>query len=94
MMKLLLIFVIISIHTSGFLTTARVACEPFYHGGYGGGGGENVKPKWSFNPQSNRCEPVMVRSKCPPSQNCFSTEDGCEDYCDPETQLFKQMLQN
>uniref|UniRef100_A0A0K8RDM4 Putative salivary kunitz domain protein n=1 Tax=Ixodes ricinus TaxID=34613 RepID=A0A0K8RDM4_IXORI len=93
-MKLLLIFVVLCIHTSGFLTTARVACKPFYHGGYGGAGGENVKQKWSFNPQSNRCEIVMVRSKCPPSQNCFSTIGECEEDCDPEVQLFKKILQS
>uniref|UniRef100_A0A0K8RK89 Putative salivary kunitz domain protein n=1 Tax=Ixodes ricinus TaxID=34613 RepID=A0A0K8RK89_IXORI len=84
-MKLLLISVVISIHTTGFLTTAKVACKPLYHGGYGGAGGANVMPRWSFNPYSNHCEQVMVRSSCPPSQNCFPSKDECEENCDPET---------
>uniref|UniRef100_A0A0K8R5F2 Putative salivary kunitz domain protein n=1 Tax=Ixodes ricinus TaxID=34613 RepID=A0A0K8R5F2_IXORI len=84
-MKLLLIAVVICIHTSGVLTTAKVTCEPLYHGGRGGPGGANVKQKWSFNPHSNHCEPVMVRSRCPFSQNCFPTKDRCEENCDPET---------
>uniref|UniRef100_A0A0K8REG9 Putative salivary kunitz domain protein n=1 Tax=Ixodes ricinus TaxID=34613 RepID=A0A0K8REG9_IXORI len=92
-MKLLLIAVVICIHTSGFLTTAKVACEPMYHGGYGGGAGANVKQKWSFNPRSNHCEPVMVRSRCRGSDNCFSTKGDCEEYCDPEVQMLKKILE-
>uniref|UniRef100_A0A0K8RJG9 Putative salivary kunitz domain protein n=1 Tax=Ixodes ricinus TaxID=34613 RepID=A0A0K8RJG9_IXORI len=91
-MKLLLIAVVISIHTTGFLTSAEVRCEPLYNGGRGGAGGANVEQKWSFNPQTNHCEPVMVKSRCPRPQNCFHSKDDCEDYCDPETQLFKKML--
>uniref|UniRef100_A0A0K8R6G5 Putative salivary kunitz domain protein n=1 Tax=Ixodes ricinus TaxID=34613 RepID=A0A0K8R6G5_IXORI len=84
-MKLLLIFFVICIHTSGCLRTARVTCEPLYHGGYGGSERGNVKPKWSFSPCSNRCEQVMVRSSCPPSRNCSPSLDECEVNCDPET---------
>uniref|UniRef100_A0A0K8RKE8 Putative salivary kunitz domain protein n=1 Tax=Ixodes ricinus TaxID=34613 RepID=A0A0K8RKE8_IXORI len=87
-MKLLLIAVVISIHTTGFLTTATATCEPLYNGGYGGAGGGNVLEKWSFNPKTNRCETVMVQSRCRHSENCFSTEDDCEGYCDPEVQQF------
>uniref|UniRef100_A0A0K8RJP0 Putative salivary kunitz domain protein n=1 Tax=Ixodes ricinus TaxID=34613 RepID=A0A0K8RJP0_IXORI len=93
-MKLLLIAVVISIHTTGFLTTANVRCKPFYHGGYGGAGGGNVQEKWSFNPSTNHCEPVMVHSTCRGSDNCFHTEDDCEDGCDPEMQEFKKDLQD
>uniref|UniRef100_V5H5I6 Putative secreted protein n=1 Tax=Ixodes ricinus TaxID=34613 RepID=V5H5I6_IXORI len=92
-MKLLLIAVVISIHTSGFLTTAEVRCEPLYNGGYGGAGGANVQQKWSFNPRSNHCEPVMVRSCCRGSDNCFSTKGDCEYYCDPEVQMLKKILE-
>uniref|UniRef100_A0A0K8RJN3 Putative salivary kunitz domain protein n=1 Tax=Ixodes ricinus TaxID=34613 RepID=A0A0K8RJN3_IXORI len=92
-MKLLLIAVVISIYTTGFLTTAKVTCDPLYHGGYGGPGGANVKQRWSFNPQSNHCEPVMVRSHCPPSQNCFSSKDDCKENCDPETLAWLKELE-
>uniref|UniRef100_A0A0K8RJU4 Putative salivary kunitz domain protein n=1 Tax=Ixodes ricinus TaxID=34613 RepID=A0A0K8RJU4_IXORI len=82
-MKLLLIAVVFSIHTTGFLTTAKVACEPLYNGGYGGTGGANVKPRWSFNSQTNHCQIVMVKSGCPPSHNCFLTKEECQGSCDP-----------
>uniref|UniRef100_A0A0K8RJL2 Putative salivary kunitz domain protein n=1 Tax=Ixodes ricinus TaxID=34613 RepID=A0A0K8RJL2_IXORI len=91
-MKLLLIAVIACIRTSGLLASTKVTCKPLYHGGYGGAGGANVKPRWSFNPYSNHCEPVMVRSKCPPSQNCFPTKDQCEEYCDPLTLEWLKLL--
>uniref|UniRef100_A0A0K8RDS0 Putative salivary kunitz domain protein n=1 Tax=Ixodes ricinus TaxID=34613 RepID=A0A0K8RDS0_IXORI len=91
-MKLLLIFVVICIHTSGFLTTADVSCKPLYTGGYGGAGGTNVQQKWSFNPRSNHCEPVMVKSRCRRSQNCYHSKDDCDDDCDPEVQMFKKDL--
>ncbi|XP_040076389.1 uncharacterized protein LOC120848473 [Ixodes scapularis] len=91
-MKLLLIAVVISIHTTGFLTTANARCEPLYNGGRGGPGG-NVQAKWSFNPRTNHCVPVMVRSGCPRSLNCFHTKADCNEDCDPETQLFKEILQ-
>uniref|UniRef100_V5GM83 Putative secreted protein n=1 Tax=Ixodes ricinus TaxID=34613 RepID=V5GM83_IXORI len=93
-MKLLLIAVVISIHTTGFLTTAEVRCEPLYNGGRGGAGGANVQQKWSFDPTTNSCVPVMVHSGCHASNNCFDTDDDCEDGCDPATQLMKQELQN
>uniref|UniRef100_A0A147BWV2 Putative salivary kunitz domain protein n=1 Tax=Ixodes ricinus TaxID=34613 RepID=A0A147BWV2_IXORI len=93
-MKLLLIAVVISIHTTGFLTAANARCSPMYNGGYGGSGGANVQQKWSFNPKTNSCESVMVHSRCSRGDNCFPTEDECEDYCDPATQLMKQELQN
>uniref|UniRef100_A0A0K8R791 Putative salivary kunitz domain protein n=1 Tax=Ixodes ricinus TaxID=34613 RepID=A0A0K8R791_IXORI len=93
-MKLLLIAVVISIHTTGFLTTAEVRCQPLYNGGRGGAGGRNVQEKWSFNPRTNHCETVMVQYNCRRSDNCFDTEDECEDDCDPTTQLFKQELKN
>uniref|UniRef100_V5HGC3 Putative secreted protein n=1 Tax=Ixodes ricinus TaxID=34613 RepID=V5HGC3_IXORI len=91
-MKLLLIAVVISIHTTGFLTTANTRCTPLYKGGYGGAGGANVKQKWSFNPQSNHCEAVMVSSRCPRSQNCFNTQDDCESHCDPEVKRLEEDL--
>ncbi|EEC10315.1 secreted protein, putative, partial [Ixodes scapularis] len=77
------------IFSQGFLTTAKVTCQPLYHGGYGGTGGANVKQKWSFNPYSNHCEPVMVRSRCPPSQNCFSSKDYCEENCGKHHLLYQ-----
>uniref|UniRef100_V5HA98 Putative secreted protein n=2 Tax=Ixodes ricinus TaxID=34613 RepID=V5HA98_IXORI len=90
MMKLLLIFVVISIHTSGYLTTALVRCDPLYDGGYGGPGGANVQAKWSFNSRTNRCQIVMVNSRCPRSRNCFPTQENCEEYCDPLVLEFEQ----
>uniref|UniRef100_A0A0K8REG5 Putative salivary kunitz domain protein n=1 Tax=Ixodes ricinus TaxID=34613 RepID=A0A0K8REG5_IXORI len=93
-MKLLLIAVVISIHTTGVLTTANARCQPLYNGGRGGSGGANVQQKWSFNPESNRCQAVMVHSFCQKSRNCFPTEEECEEYCDPTTQSFKQELEN
>uniref|UniRef100_A0A0K8RJG1 Putative salivary kunitz domain protein n=1 Tax=Ixodes ricinus TaxID=34613 RepID=A0A0K8RJG1_IXORI len=92
-MKLLLIAVVISIHATGCLTTANVKCKPMYSGGYGGAGGTNVQQKWSFNPRSNHCEPVMVHSSCRRSQNCFPTEEECKDECDPEVQELKKELE-
>uniref|UniRef100_A0A0K8RJL8 Putative salivary kunitz domain protein n=1 Tax=Ixodes ricinus TaxID=34613 RepID=A0A0K8RJL8_IXORI len=92
-MKLLLIAVVISIHTTGFLTTAEVRCQPLYNGGRGGAGGANVQQKWSFNPKTNHCESVMVQSICHESDNCFPTKDDCEDGCDPEVQEFKKELE-
>uniref|UniRef100_V5H6V9 Putative secreted protein n=1 Tax=Ixodes ricinus TaxID=34613 RepID=V5H6V9_IXORI len=92
-MKLLLIAVVICIHTSGFLTTVKASCEPLYNGGRGGLGGANVIFKWSFNPQTNHCEPVMVRSSCRVSSNCFHSKHECQEDCDPEMQSFKEMLQ-
>uniref|UniRef100_V5IDH7 Putative secreted protein n=1 Tax=Ixodes ricinus TaxID=34613 RepID=V5IDH7_IXORI len=89
-MKLLLIFVVICIYTSGYLTTAKAACKPLYDGGYGGAGGANVKPRWSFNSQTNHCQIVMVRSSCPSSRNCFLTQDDCEGHCDPWVLEFEQ----
>uniref|UniRef100_A0A0K8RL93 Putative salivary kunitz domain protein n=1 Tax=Ixodes ricinus TaxID=34613 RepID=A0A0K8RL93_IXORI len=82
-MKLLLIAVVISIHTTGFLTTAKAKCDPMYDGGRGGPGGANVKAGWSFNSRTNHCETVMYRSRCPPPQNCFLTKEQCEENCDP-----------
>uniref|UniRef100_V5HAE6 Putative secreted protein n=1 Tax=Ixodes ricinus TaxID=34613 RepID=V5HAE6_IXORI len=71
-MKLLLIAVVFSIHASGFLTTGKATCDPMYNGGYGGSGGANVKPGWSFNftNQSLRTK-VMYRTRCPSSLNCY-----------------------
>ncbi|XP_040071433.2 uncharacterized protein LOC120848472 [Ixodes scapularis] len=92
-MKLLLIAVVISIHTTGLLTTAEPKCEPRYNGGYGGGRGGNVIPNWTFNPRTNHCEAIMTKGRCHSSQNCFPSEDECEFECDPETQLFKEILQ-
>uniref|UniRef100_A0A0K8R5G5 Putative salivary kunitz domain protein n=1 Tax=Ixodes ricinus TaxID=34613 RepID=A0A0K8R5G5_IXORI len=88
-MKLLLIAVVISIHTSEFLTTAEVKCAPFYNGGYGGAGGSNVIPAWSFNPPTNRCEQVMTKGPCRRPRNCFPTKEDCEEFCDPEMELWK-----
>uniref|UniRef100_A0A0K8RLA8 Putative salivary kunitz domain protein n=1 Tax=Ixodes ricinus TaxID=34613 RepID=A0A0K8RLA8_IXORI len=82
-MKLLLIAVVISIHTTGFLTTAKVRCEPMYNGGCGGSGGANVKTGWSFNSHTNHCEIVVYKAQCPASHNCFLTEDDCQGNCDP-----------
>uniref|UniRef100_A0A0K8RL24 Putative salivary kunitz domain protein n=1 Tax=Ixodes ricinus TaxID=34613 RepID=A0A0K8RL24_IXORI len=82
-MKLLLIAVVISIHTLGFLTTAKAKCDPLYNGGYGGPGGANVQAKWSFNSQTNHCQTIMVKSGCRPQNNCYQSEDECEGYCDP-----------
>uniref|UniRef100_V5I1I3 Putative secreted protein n=1 Tax=Ixodes ricinus TaxID=34613 RepID=V5I1I3_IXORI len=84
-MKLLLIAVVICIHTSGFLATAKTAkCERLYDGGRGGPGGANVKEGWSFNPHTNRCQNVIVLDTlCPPPRNCFPTEFDCELNCDP-----------
>uniref|UniRef100_A0A0K8RDW4 Putative salivary kunitz domain protein n=1 Tax=Ixodes ricinus TaxID=34613 RepID=A0A0K8RDW4_IXORI len=82
-MKLLLIAVVISIHTTGFLAFAKVKCEPLYNGGRGGPGGANVLPRWSFNSQTNHCQVIMVKSGCRPSNNCFQSEDECGGYCDP-----------
>uniref|UniRef100_A0A0K8R5J5 Putative salivary kunitz domain protein n=1 Tax=Ixodes ricinus TaxID=34613 RepID=A0A0K8R5J5_IXORI len=82
-MKLLLIAVVISIHTTGFLTTAKAKCDPLYNGGYGGRGGANVEPKWSFNSQTNPCQTIMVKSGCRPKNNCYHSQDECEGYCDP-----------
>uniref|UniRef100_A0A0K8RDN1 Putative salivary kunitz domain protein n=1 Tax=Ixodes ricinus TaxID=34613 RepID=A0A0K8RDN1_IXORI len=93
-MKLLLIAVVISIHTTGFLTTAEASCEPLYNGGRGGAGGRNVQQKWSFNPSTKHCQAVMVQSNCRTSENCFHTENECEEYCDPTTQLLKKELEN
>uniref|UniRef100_A0A0K8RJT3 Putative salivary kunitz domain protein n=1 Tax=Ixodes ricinus TaxID=34613 RepID=A0A0K8RJT3_IXORI len=81
-MKLLLIAVVISIHTTGFLTTAEVQCTPRYNGGYGGSGGGNVEPRWTFNPRTNSCEQVMTHGNCDPSRNCFPSADECESQCD------------
>uniref|UniRef100_A0A0K8RL70 Putative salivary kunitz domain protein n=1 Tax=Ixodes ricinus TaxID=34613 RepID=A0A0K8RL70_IXORI len=83
-MKLLLIAIVISIHASGFLTTAEVQCTPRYNGGYGGSGGNNVVPKWTFDPLTKQCVQVMTHGHCPTSKNCFPTEDDCESNCDPE----------
>uniref|UniRef100_V5GIA4 Putative secreted protein n=1 Tax=Ixodes ricinus TaxID=34613 RepID=V5GIA4_IXORI len=91
-MKLLLIAVVISIHTTGFLTTAEVKCKPRYNGGYGGAEGANVIPKWTFNPGTNHCEQVMVKVSCKASHNCFSSEFDCEYYCDPKMESWKQDL--
>uniref|UniRef100_V5HBF2 Putative secreted protein n=1 Tax=Ixodes ricinus TaxID=34613 RepID=V5HBF2_IXORI len=88
-MKLLLIAVVMFIHTSEFLTTAEVKCTPFYNGGYGGAGGSNVIPRWSFNPPTNHCEQVMTKGPCRTSQNCFDTEEDCEYECDPKMQQWK-----
>uniref|UniRef100_V5GQ31 Putative secreted protein n=1 Tax=Ixodes ricinus TaxID=34613 RepID=V5GQ31_IXORI len=82
-MKVLLIAVVFSIHASGFLTTAKVKCDPLYDGGYGGPGGANVQQGWSFNSQTNHCQIVMFKSSCPPRRNCFPTKDDCEEHCDP-----------
>uniref|UniRef100_A0A0K8RKA7 Putative salivary kunitz domain protein n=1 Tax=Ixodes ricinus TaxID=34613 RepID=A0A0K8RKA7_IXORI len=92
-MKLLLIAVVFSIHASGFLTTAKATCDPMYNGGYGGSGGANVKPGWSFNSRTNHCEPVMYRTRCPSSLNCYLTKDDCEENCDPLTLDFLKDLQ-
>uniref|UniRef100_V5IC58 Putative secreted protein n=1 Tax=Ixodes ricinus TaxID=34613 RepID=V5IC58_IXORI len=73
-MKLLLIAVVISIHTTGFLTTAKVRCDPLYNGGRGGAGGANVQQKWSFNPKTNHCESVMVQSLCHPEMQEFKQD--------------------
>uniref|UniRef100_A0A0K8RL17 Putative salivary kunitz domain protein n=1 Tax=Ixodes ricinus TaxID=34613 RepID=A0A0K8RL17_IXORI len=81
-MKLLLIAVVISIHASGFLTTAEVQCTPRYSGGYGGAGGRNVEPGWTFNPKTSKCEQVMTHGVCRASQNCFPTVGDCESNCD------------
>ncbi|CAN7948786.1 unnamed protein product [Ixodes pacificus] len=35
----------------------------------------------------------MVKSRCRSSNNCFPTKVECDDGCDPETQLLKQMLE-
>ncbi|EEC09873.1 secreted protein, putative, partial [Ixodes scapularis] len=70
----------VSFLSPGFLTTAKAGCEPLYNGGSGGRGG-NVQPKWSFNPRTNHCVPVMVRSGCPRSLNCFHTEADCNEDC-------------
>uniref|UniRef100_V5GMW4 Putative secreted protein n=1 Tax=Ixodes ricinus TaxID=34613 RepID=V5GMW4_IXORI len=80
-MKLLLIAVVICIYASGFLTSAEVKCEPLYNGGRGGRGGGYVIPKWSFDPRSNHCEQVMVKSVCRGSSNCFNTKEDCEEDC-------------
>ncbi|XP_040357367.1 uncharacterized protein LOC121046793 [Ixodes scapularis] len=80
-MKLLLIAVVISIHTTGLLTTAEAKCEPRYNGGYGNGRGGNVIPGWTFNPRFNHCEAVMTSGSCSPSQNCFESSDDCEMEC-------------
>uniref|UniRef100_A0A0K8REL8 Putative salivary kunitz domain protein n=1 Tax=Ixodes ricinus TaxID=34613 RepID=A0A0K8REL8_IXORI len=77
-MKLLLIAVVICIHTS-----AEGKCQPRYNGGYGGPGGANVFPGWTFNPSTNSCEQVMVTSRCRPSGNCFPTKEKCQSDCDP-----------
>uniref|UniRef100_A0A0K8RDG5 Putative salivary kunitz domain protein n=1 Tax=Ixodes ricinus TaxID=34613 RepID=A0A0K8RDG5_IXORI len=94
-MKLLLIFVVISIYTSdvaGFLTTAEVKCKPRYNGGYGGAEGAYVIPRWTFNPGTNHCEVVMVKVSCKASHNCFSSEFDCEYNCDPKMESWKQEL--
>uniref|UniRef100_A0A0K8R5D1 Putative salivary kunitz domain protein n=1 Tax=Ixodes ricinus TaxID=34613 RepID=A0A0K8R5D1_IXORI len=91
-MKLLLIAVVICIHTPGFLTTAKPRCEPLYKGGYGGPGGANVQEGWTFNKQTNHCQNVMYRSRCPPRHNCFLTEEQCKENCDPlELEWLKQI---
>uniref|UniRef100_V5H415 Putative secreted protein n=2 Tax=Ixodes ricinus TaxID=34613 RepID=V5H415_IXORI len=91
-MKLLLIAVVISIHTTGFLTTAQVRCSPRYTGGYGVAEGGNVQTKWTFNPGTNHCETVMVKAICTASQNCFPSESDCEENCDPTVQSWIQEL--
>uniref|UniRef100_V5I2K1 Putative secreted protein n=1 Tax=Ixodes ricinus TaxID=34613 RepID=V5I2K1_IXORI len=91
-MKLLLIFVVISIHTSGLLTTAEAKCDPRYDGGYGGPGRRNVEPKWTFNPPTNQCELVMTKGKCSSSWNCFQNKDDCDYECDPKIQRWKQQF--
>uniref|UniRef100_V5GPC6 Putative secreted protein n=1 Tax=Ixodes ricinus TaxID=34613 RepID=V5GPC6_IXORI len=91
-MKLLLIAVVICIHTSRHLTRAQVKCQPRYNGGHGGPGGASVQLKWTFNPQRNYCEAVMVKVRCRLSANCFQTRNDCEDYCDPKMQQWKQLL--
>uniref|UniRef100_V5H3G1 Putative secreted protein n=1 Tax=Ixodes ricinus TaxID=34613 RepID=V5H3G1_IXORI len=88
-MKLLLIAVVISIHASEFLTPGEAACTPRYNGGYGGAGGGNVAPKWTFNPKTNRCETVMTHGQCQPSRNCFETSDDCEYECGPEMEQWR-----
>nr|AAY66630.1 putative secreted salivary protein [Ixodes scapularis] len=93
-MKLLLIAVVISIHTTGFLTTAKTRCKPLYNGGRGGLEGANVQPKWSFNSKTNHCQVVMVKTGCHPHNNCFPSEDDCEQHCDPWVlELEKQQTQ-
>ncbi|CAN7975037.1 unnamed protein product, partial [Ixodes persulcatus] len=67
--------------SQGFLTTAKAKCDPLYNGGYGGSGGANVQPKWSFNSQTNHCQIIMVKSRCRPSNNCFPSQEKCEEYC-------------
>uniref|UniRef100_V5GIW9 Putative secreted protein n=1 Tax=Ixodes ricinus TaxID=34613 RepID=V5GIW9_IXORI len=88
-MKLLLIAVVISIHASGFLTPAEAACTPRYSGGYGGAGGGNVAPKWTFDPHTRRCEQVMTHGHCSPSKNCFPSADECELECGPALEQWK-----
>ncbi|EEC09942.1 secreted protein, putative, partial [Ixodes scapularis] len=73
-----LFFLILS---QGFLTTAKAKCEPLYNGGYGGPGGANVQAKYSFNSQTNHCQTIMVKSGCHPRNNCFQSQDECEEYC-------------
>uniref|UniRef100_A0A0K8RJQ7 Putative salivary kunitz domain protein n=1 Tax=Ixodes ricinus TaxID=34613 RepID=A0A0K8RJQ7_IXORI len=91
-MKLLLIAVVISIHSTGLLTTAKPRCEPPYNGGYGSQGGANVKEGWTFNKQTNHCQNAMYKSRCSSSQNCYHTRDECEEHCDPEVlELLKQL---
>uniref|UniRef100_A0A0K8RJK2 Putative salivary kunitz domain protein n=1 Tax=Ixodes ricinus TaxID=34613 RepID=A0A0K8RJK2_IXORI len=82
-MKLLLIAVVISIHASGFLTPAEAACKPRCNGGYGGAGGTNVVPRWTFDPKTNHCEQVMTKGQCQRSENCFPSVDECESECGP-----------
>uniref|UniRef100_A0A0K8RDM6 Putative salivary kunitz domain protein n=1 Tax=Ixodes ricinus TaxID=34613 RepID=A0A0K8RDM6_IXORI len=91
-MKLLLIAVVISVHTTGLWTTTEAACQPRYNGGRGGSTGGNVQPKWTFNPPTGQCEQVMTKGPCVPSKNCFESEDECKDNCDPEVQRMKEEL--
>uniref|UniRef100_A0A147BX38 Putative salivary kunitz domain protein n=1 Tax=Ixodes ricinus TaxID=34613 RepID=A0A147BX38_IXORI len=91
-MKLLLIAVVISVHTTGLWTTTEAACQPRYNGGRGVPTGGNVQPNWTFNPVTSHCEQVMAKGPCLLSNNCFPTKDECEDHCDPETQRMKEEL--
>uniref|UniRef100_V5H1V5 Putative secreted protein n=2 Tax=Ixodes ricinus TaxID=34613 RepID=V5H1V5_IXORI len=84
-MKLLLIAVVISIHASGFLTTAEVQCTPRYNGGYGGSGGGNVEPGWTFDPRTHKCEQIMTHGQCDTLQRKLdftNLADECESECE------------